>query len=118
MSPWRRVLTGVLGLAALTSLLGVQDCRTGPVTPTDGPLPLAEVTFWAYQIQGLAAAGAVDALASARYDMVVVDPTETDWGGEGNPGDFDATAMAAKLKGSAASDGSHRKLVLAYIDIG
>lgn len=76
------------------------------------PLPLDEVRYWAYQIQKLDEAEAIEALAASRYDMLVVDPTvTTDW-------DFNAKQMVQVLKESKAYDGVHRKLVIAYIDIG
>lgn len=78
------------------------------------PLPLNEVRFWAYQIQGLSLPGAVEALAASNYDMLVVEPTRTDR----EERDFDTAGMVARLQATKASDGKHRKLVLAYIDIG
>ena len=75
-------------------------------------LPLSQVRYWAYQIQDLDEAGAVAAIVNSPYDMVVIDPTVThNW-------DFDAKDMVLKIKASMASDKTHRKLVLAYIDIG
>jgi cysteinyl-tRNA synthetase len=76
------------------------------------PLPLSQVQYWAYQIQQLDSAGAVDELAASRYDMLVIEPTVThNW-------NFDAKDMVQTLKASKAYDGIHRKLVIAYIDIG
>ena len=76
------------------------------------PLPLDQVQYWAYQIQKLDTADAVEKLAASRYDMLVVEPTVTqDW-------DFNTKEMVQKLKASKAYDGVHRKLVIAYIDIG
>ena len=76
------------------------------------PLALNEVKYWAYQIQKLDEPGAIEALAASRYDMLVVDPTVTsDW-------NFNAKQMVQTLKVSKAYDGVHRKLVIAYIDIG
>jgi cysteinyl-tRNA synthetase, unknown class len=80
------------------------------------PLPLGKVKYFAYQIQGLAQPGAVDALVSSRYDMVVVEPTRT--GSDAEAAGFDTRTMVARLKRSAANDGVHRKLVIAYVDIG
>jgi cysteinyl-tRNA synthetase len=48
--------------------------------------------------------------------MLVIDPTRTDWSDA--TADFDARGMVARLKASQASDGVHRKLVIAYVDIG
>ena len=82
-----------------------------PVMAAD-PLPLNQVQYWAYQIQKLDTADAVNKLAASRYDMLVVDPTVT------TDLDFKAGEMVRKLKESMAYDGVHRKLVIAYIDIG
>jgi cysteinyl-tRNA synthetase len=88
-----------------------------PLFPLPGaiaaePLALGDVKYWAYQIQNLDDPGAVEALAASRYDMVVVDPTVTsEWS-------FNAKQMVQALKASKGYDGVHRKLVLAYIDIG
>lgn len=80
------------------------------------PLPLSKIRYFAYQIQGLTRSSAVDALVSSRYDMMVVDPTRTDWADTAV--DFDTRGMVARLKSSKASDGTHRKLVIAYVDVG
>lgn len=76
------------------------------------PLSLNEVKFWAYQIQQLDKPEAIETLAASRYDMLVVDPTVT------SNYDFNAKQMVETLKKSKAYDGVHRKLVIAYIDIG
>lgn len=81
-----------------------------------GPLALSDVRFWGYQIQSVSDAGAVDALADSHYDMLVLEPTRTDW--SSNAREFDAAAMISRLKATKASDGTHRKLLIAYIDIG
>ncbi|MCP5102571.1 MAG: hypothetical protein GY950_04290 [bacterium] len=78
----------------------------------DDPLPLSSVRYWAYQIQDLDTAGAVTAIVNSQYDLVVIDPTVT------YDPDFDAKDMVDRIKASKASDGVHRKLVIAYIDIG
>ncbi len=80
------------------------------------PLALSAVSYWGYQIQDVAAAGAVELLAASRYDMLILEPTRTDWSSIDK--DFDTRAMVSRLKKSKAHDGIHRKLVLAYIDIG
>jgi uncharacterized protein (TIGR01370 family) len=76
------------------------------------PLPLSAVRYWAYQIQELEDEEAVRKIVESRYDLVVIDPTVT------YSYDFDARGMINRIKASKASDGHHRKLVLAYIDIG
>lgn len=89
-----------------------------PATAQDiaAPMSLSNVRFWAYQIQGLTDPGAIEALAASRYDMLVIEPTRTDWTSDDRS--FDAPGAVARLKASPASDGVHRKLVIAYIDIG
>lgn len=81
-----------------------------------GPLQINQVQYWAYQIQDVAAPGAVDKLADSHYDMLVLEPTRTDWSSDDK--NFDTKAMVERLKQTAAGDGEHRKLLIAYIDIG
>ena len=80
------------------------------------PMALNEIKYWGYQIQAITDAGAVDSLAASRYDMLVLEPTRTDWSSDAKY--FDAAGMVTRLKNSFAGDGIHRKLVVAYIDIG
>ena len=80
------------------------------------PLPLSAVTYWGYQIQDINSGDSVELLAASRYDMLVLEPTRTDWSSTDK--DFDTRAMVSSLKRRKAHDGVHRKLVLAYIDIG
>jgi cysteinyl-tRNA synthetase len=95
--------------------------------PGANPTALADVIYWAYQLQEISEPGAVDTLVASRYDMLVLEPTRTDWSSDDRY--FDTRGMVARLKGSPASDGVpsewpfksdgvHRKLVLAYVDIG
>lgn len=115
----RRLSVTLVKTAILVSSLGlVPGCGGGGGEGPAGrePLPLPDVRFWAYQIQRISAPGAVDALANSRYDMLVIEPTRTDWSSEDR--DFDTRRMVENLKGTMARDGVHRKLVIAYIDIG
>lgn len=80
------------------------------------PMPLEDVAYWAYQLQDISAPGAVDALVASHYDMLVLEPTRTDWSSDDKL--FDTRGTVARLKNSKASDGVRRKLVMAYIDIG
>ncbi len=77
------------------------------------PLPLSQVKFWALQTQGLEKPGVVDALAESHYDLLVVEPTRT-YGEDG----FNTKAMVEELKATRSHDSVHRKLVLAYLQIG
>lgn len=81
------------------------------------PLKLSQVKYWAYQIQQIENPGAVDALSTSNYDMLVIEPTSTDWSSN-NSKNFDTKSMVKTLKNSKASDKIHRKLVIAYINIG
>jgi uncharacterized protein (TIGR01370 family) len=78
----------------------------------NGPTPLSSVRYWAYQIQDLDGSSAIQKIVDSTYDMVVIDPMVTyDYS-------FDTKDMVNRIKASKASDGVHRKLVVAYIDIG
>lgn len=74
---------------------------------------LKDVRFFMYQLQGLNEDGAIDALASTHYDMIVVEPTATVTGEE----DFDMAGMVTTLKSSKGSTGEN-KLIFAYVDVG
>jgi cysteinyl-tRNA synthetase, unknown class len=79
-----------------------------------GPLRLGDVRFWAYQIDDMSVPGSVRKLVNSRYDMLVLEPWRTIKGYE----DFDAASMVAAVRSSPAHDGMHRKLALAYLDVG
>ena len=91
--------------------------QAGAPTPNarlEPPVNLADVRYWAYQIQGLEKEGAIESLASSRYDLVVIDPTRTNAGSE----DFDTREAVNLIHASPSSLGGRSKLVLAYLDIG
>lgn len=88
--------------------------KASPETTT--ALPLTAVKFWAYQIQNVSEPGMVAALAAPPYDMLILEPTRTDWSSDNKY--FDTQEMVTQLQATKAGDGRHRKLVLAYIDIG
>lgn len=79
-------------------------------------ISLDDVTYWGYQIAGISEQGVVDALVASHYDMLVLEPTRTDWSSDDRY--FDTKGMVNRIKNSKASDGVHRKLVVAYLDIG
>jgi len=89
-------------------------CTPEPPEDNRTALPLSEVRFFAYQIEDLFLPGAVEKLAATHYDMLILEPTRTDV----ENADFDTRSMVETMKSSKASDGVHRKLVIAYIDIG
>ncbi|HXX92552.1 MAG TPA: hypothetical protein VEN81_02900, partial [Planctomycetota bacterium] len=96
---------------ALLFVLLAQDA-TAPARRE--PIELVKVRTWAYQLQRLPDGGSVDALVRSKYDLLVLEPTRT----HKDQAAFDARKMVERLKASDAGDGRHRKLVLAYIDIG
>ena len=80
------------------------------------PIPLDQVKYWAYQLQDVNTPGTVDSLVASHYDMLVLEPTRTDWSSDDKY--FNTSEMVKQLKNSFAHDRVHRKLVIAYIDIG
>jgi cysteinyl-tRNA synthetase len=118
----RRRASNISSLLLCLALLGQGANATPPPyaakSPLDyaEPLPLDAVRYWAYQIQNIDSPGSIDSLANSHYDLVVIEPTRTDWSADTKF--FDTPAMVDSLKRTLASDGIHRKLVVAYIDIG
>jgi cysteinyl-tRNA synthetase, unknown class len=97
-----------------------------PVPPVDSPtpspvqlnpVPLKQVKYWAVQLVGIEKQGMVEKLESSSYELLVVEPTRTNWA-DPDARDFDTEAMVRKLKNSKVSDGTHRKMVFAYLSIG
>ena len=108
----RAISTGlIIGL-----LLSVSGPKSSGLDDKEKPLALSEVKYWAYQLQSVSEPGAVDVLADSHYDLLVLEPTRTDWSSDDKF--FDTRKMVDKLKNTYASDGKHRKLIVAYIDIG
>jgi cysteinyl-tRNA synthetase, unknown class len=108
----------------ITGTFALIVCALGAAAPLASaqstnlpPISLTAAKSWAYQIQGLEVPGAIDALAKSSYDLLVLEPTRTDWSHPENK-QFDTPAMVHKLQATPAGDGVHRKLVIAYIDIG
>ncbi len=107
-------ITIIAGLLIVSTISGCKPNQTNnPVTGSE-PLALNDIDFWAYQIQGIDEDDAVDALYNSSYDMLVIEPTRTDTGSS----DFDTATAVTRLKSSIAHDGIHRKLVIAYVNIG
>lgn len=84
----------------LLSLLLCAGCRTA------GESGLAGVSSWAIQLDGLARDGAVDALAAAPVDMLVIEPTRTVRGQEA----FPTRSVVAEL--------GRDRICLAYVNVG
>ncbi len=78
------------------------------------PLPLAQIRYRAYQLQGISEPGVVNRLANSHYDMLVLEPTRTDWSSDDRY--FDKGEMAERLKNTKSHDGIHRKLIISYKD--
>ncbi len=93
-----------------------EPTETPTSVPPNEPLPLEDVAYWAYQLQYISEPGAVETLVASPYDMLVLEPTCTDWSWDDRY--FDTQGMVTQLKDSQASDGVHRKRVMAYIAIG
>lgn len=122
----RRLVIGLCVTAAsIVPLIGCGSSGGGGVEDDEGvlieagddglsPLTLDEIRFWGYQIQALDDEGAIEVLAASGYDMLVLEPTRTD----AELSDFDTKNMVERLKASMAHDGAHRKLIIAYVDIG
>jgi cysteinyl-tRNA synthetase len=91
-------------LAKLAPLLLLATCMQPETAPE--PRGLKAVESWAIQLQGLEHEGALDRIAFAAYDMVVIDPTRTVRGMESYP----TAEVVARLKKT--------KLCLAYINVG
>jgi cysteinyl-tRNA synthetase len=78
------------------------------------PGQLKDVRHWAYQIQGLEMAGAAEALVQSRYDLLVIEPTNTIQGYS----DFDTAGLVRWLHSTEGSRAGVGKLAIAYINIG
>lgn len=79
------------------------------------PMKIGDVKYWAYQLQGIDTWDAVEALAASPYDLLVIEPDQMSDRAEGA---FDTRTMVTRIKSSFAHDGIHRKLVIAYVNIG
>jgi cysteinyl-tRNA synthetase len=114
----RWAVFSVLIIASIVQLLVIKPVHPDTISSPglDPPLPLSEISCWAYQLQGITEPHAVDRLVESQYDLLVLEPTRTDWSSDDR--EFDTHAMVERLKSTPASDGDHRKLVLAYVDIG
>lgn len=85
--------------------------------PPEATGALADVRFWAYQIQRLEddrSIDMIDELVESRYDLLVLEPTRSDR----DSTDFDTAGMVRRLHDSPGSTDDRNKLVVAYIDIG
>ena len=104
-------ITAVMRLIAAVVMLVllVSVPVSGGVPGTSGPMALAAVKTFMYQLQNLEDSDSLGALARSSYDLVVVEPTGTTVGNAG----FDMKGMVAKLHGGRAG-----RIVLAYLDAG
>ena len=101
-------------VAAVLTVVAALGCA-GPPEPVPAAVArgLRDVNSWAIQLSGLEAPGAVERLARADVDLVVLDPTQNVRGREGYP-------IAAVVDQLHAHPGQTRarKLVLAYLNVG
>ena len=74
---------------------------------------LSDVSYFAYQLQGLDVDGAVDALVMSNYDMLILEPSNTETGMEW----FDTADMVTRCKSSSGATLAN-KIVVAYINVG
>jgi cysteinyl-tRNA synthetase len=79
------------------------------------PLKISEVKSWAVQLQDVDVSDSAAVLAASPYDLIVIEPTRT-VKGEGES--FDTESLVSHIKASFAHDRLHRKLVIAYVNIG
>lgn len=86
-----------------------------PVKATAPALDLSQIEFWAYVIQDVP--GNAEELERSRYEMLVLEPTRTAHDDAATRA-FNTAALVKQLKESAGVNGTNRKLVIAYIDIG
>lgn len=99
-------------IAAILGLLGIL-AMVARVGSGAGANRLANVRYFAYQIQSQDVPGNIAKLAASHYDMLVIDQTRSVKGEES----YNSRADVARLKNSANSTGG-KKLVVCYIDVG
>lgn len=100
----------------ITIIASIFSLQSTPKISSTDPIKLSEVRTWAYQLQKIDWEGSVDKLVSSKYDMLVIEPTRTDWSSDTKS--FDIKSAVTKIKNSKAGNGINRKLAIAYIDIG
>ena len=86
----------------------------GLIEPLEERTELAEVGFWAYQLQGHESQAGVDALVDSHYDLLVLEPIRS----ERDSRDFNTAGLVAHLHASDSSVAGRGKLVIAYVNIG
>ncbi len=101
-----------LRLVALLAI-ALTGCSGNRTTATPRKPSLADVGAWAIQLQGLERPGAVERLARADVDLVILDPVSTVTGRESYP----MSAVVAQLHARPGRT-LERKLVLAYVNVG
>jgi cysteinyl-tRNA synthetase, unknown class len=113
ISPLFLVLSTLLALSSAVSAVTAK--RVVKISNRERVRNGTSIEFWAYQIQGLqGSVEPVSALVREPYDMVVIEPTRTEYEGM----EFDTAGVVSRLKSSVSSRPGVGKLVLAYVDIG
>ncbi len=102
----------------LTTIFIISGCKKDnpKIEQNSVVLQNKKIQYWAYQIQNINDDTSMEELISSKFDMIVIEPTRTDWSSDDK--NFDTKSFVSKLKSSKAFDGKTDKLVIAYIDIG
>jgi cysteinyl-tRNA synthetase len=91
-------------------------CTAGYIHAVKPAPAVSNIQFWGYQIQNVNEPVSTSAMIYSSYDMLVIEPTRTDWSSADK--DFNTREFVEQLKSTEGSDPLFRKLVIAYIDIG
>lgn len=97
----------------MIALLSAASCKKDSTSEGHEISSLADVSFWAYQIDGLEEPGSIDSICASHYDLIVMDQQRSISGSE----DYNTRGDVARIHNSQNSRGG-KKLVVAYIDIG
>lgn len=98
---------------AIVALCLLSACAAAPAPPAEPAPALDAVTAYVIQLSGIDRPGAVDRLARANADLVIVDPLDTVRGRE----EFPMRAVIAQVRATHGPAG-RRKLCLAYLNVG
>ncbi|MBI9044940.1 MAG: cellulase family glycosylhydrolase [Anaerolineaceae bacterium] len=77
---------------------------------------LQNITYWGYQIQNINNPDSIETLLTSSYEMLVIEPTRTDWSSHDRY--FDTQGLIENIKMDYQERGINPPLMIAYIDIG
>ena len=100
-------------VAALWIMVSMSGCilsENGDGSSLPSP-SLSHIDSWMYQLENLSDPEAVDALASSKYPLLVIDPTYT----QNDERDLDIGAILDELRYTPEGK---KRLILAYVNIG